>query len=309
MWNWITKNLTLLLAMFILFHVVVFTWFIAENYYKLMNTTKSGTTKSGNTANQGNSDDLQDIKIPNAVLEKTATAKPTTQAALVLGILEQSYARAISTAKPAVVFIETTSVRTVSLKTAGSVTLDPALASASPNQKIGSGVIIDEDGLVLTNHHVIEDAQVIYVTPCTAQKQRYTASLIRADADLDIALIKINADVKFTAALMGNSDGIEIGETIFAVGSPFGFEHTATRGIVSDTSRSLMIGDKRYDDMIQTDAAVNRGNSGGALVNGRGYVIGITTAIYAPTGVFNGLSFAIPVNKIRDSFSDIVYAN
>ena len=124
-------------------------------------------------------------------------------------------------------------------------------------------------------------------------------TVIKKDATTDIAILKIYPTQPLPVAVLGDSDMIQVAERVIAVGSPFGLEQTVTSGIISDDSRNLVIEGETYEDMIQTDAAINRGNSGGPLVNLKGEVIGITTAIYAPTGVFTGVGFAIPVNKVK----------
>lgn len=155
----------------------------------------------------------------------------------------------------------------------------------------GSGFFIDDQGHILTNAHVVEGAEEIIVS--TTNQKEYTAQLIGLDARTDVALLKIDA-TSTPAATLGDSDQLEVGNWVLAIGSPFGFDYTATAGIVSAVSRSLP--DGTYVPFIQTDAAVNPGNSGGPLFNLDGEVIGINSQIYSRTGSFNGLAFAIPIN-------------
>lgn len=159
----------------------------------------------------------------------------------------------------------------------------------------GSGFIIENDGYIMTNAHVVKDTETITVT-MTDQKE-YDAELIGLDVKSDIAVIKIDAK-NLPTAKVGNSDDVEVGEWVLAIGSPFGFEYTATKGIISAVSRSLP--DGQYVPFIQTDAAVNPGNSGGPLFNLDGEVIGVNTLIYSRSGGFNGLAFAVPMNTAMD---------
>lgn len=159
----------------------------------------------------------------------------------------------------------------------------------------GSGFVIEKDGYIMTNAHVVKDAETITVT-MTDQKE-YDAELIGLDVKSDIAVIKVDAK-NLPTAKIGDSDKVEVGEWVLAIGSPFGFEYTATKGIVSAVSRSLP--DGQYVPFIQTDAAVNPGNSGGPLFNLKGKVIGVNTLIYSRSGGFNGLAFAVPMNTAMD---------
>ena len=168
----------------------------------------------------------------------------------------------------------------------------------------GSGVIISPDGLIITNNHVIEDATKIEVT--TNDNVRYTARLVGTDAYTDIAVLKIDVDQPLPYMSFGNSDHTQIGEWVLAIGNPFNLNSTVTAGIISAKSRDLNTQDQKNQSFIQTDAAVNRGNSGGALVNTRGELIGINTAITSMSGGFEGYSFAVPSNIARKVFEDIV---
>ena len=173
----------------------------------------------------------------------------------------------------------------------------------------GSGVIINSEGYIVTNNHVIDKAKTIEVT--LNNNKKYEAELIGTDPNTDLAVLKIKAD-HLQPVTIGNSDDVRIGEWVLAVGNPFDLTSTVTAGIVSAKSRNInIIGSRKKDALpiesfIQTDAAVNPGNSGGALVNVRGELIGINTAIASNTGSYAGYSFAIPVNLMRKVVGDIM---
>ena len=168
----------------------------------------------------------------------------------------------------------------------------------------GSGVIVSPDGYIITNYHVIENNSTIEIT--TNNNKTFTAKVIGTDPDTDIAVLKINADKKLPYIYFGNSDTTRIGEWVLAVGNPFNLNSTVTAGIISAKSRDLNKRDRKNESYIQTDAAVNRGNSGGALVNTNGELIGINTAISSMTGGYVGYSFAVPSNVARKIFEDII---
>ena len=157
----------------------------------------------------------------------------------------------------------------------------------------GSGVIISPDGYIVTNNHVIDGADSIQVT--LNNNKSYTATVVGRDPDTDIALIKIKAE-NLPVIKFGDSDNLKLGEWVLAVGNPFNLTSTVTAGIVSAKGRSLDLdGSYKLESFIQTDAALNMGNSGGALVNTKGELVGITSAIISPTGTYSGNSFAIPM--------------
>ena len=163
-------------------------------------------------------------------------------------------------------------------------------------RSLGSGFVIDSDGSILTNNHVVENATKIVVK--LADDQEYEAKVVGRDQKTDIAIIKINAKTGLTAANLGDSDALEVGEWVVAIGNPFGLDSTVTSGIVSAKGRH--IGQGPYDNFIQTDASINPGNSGGPLLNLRGEVIGINTAIFSRTGGNIGIGFAIPINLVKE---------
>ena len=166
---------------------------------------------------------------------------------------------------------------------------------------IGSGVIITEDGYIITNNHVVAQSDKVMVT--LNDKRKFEAKLIGTDPDTDIALLKIDA-TGLQPIEYGNSDDVVLGEWVLAVGNPYNLTSTVTAGIISAKARGL--GNKmNLESFLQTDAAVNPGNSGGALVNAKGELIGINTAIQSPTGSYSGYSFAVPVNVARKVVSDL----
>ena len=168
----------------------------------------------------------------------------------------------------------------------------------------GSGVIISPDGYIITNNHVIDGAQSIEIT--TNANKTFDAELIGTDPNTDIALLKIETDETLDYTTFGDSNSARIGEWVLAVGNPFNLNSTVTAGIISAKSRDLNKSDGVNESYIQTDAAVNRGNSGGALVNTSGELIGINTAITSISGGFVGYSFAVPSNIARKIFEDII---
>ncbi len=161
---------------------------------------------------------------------------------------------------------------------------------------VGSGFIIDSNGTILTNYHVVGDAEKISVT--LSDGRRHDAKVIGKDQKTDIAVIKIDAGRDLPAVTLGDSDRLEVGEWVVAIGNPFGLDHTVTSGIVSAKGRQIGAGP--YDNFIQTDASINPGNSGGPLLNLRGEVVGINTAIFSQSGGNIGIGFAIPTNSVKD---------
>jgi serine protease Do len=166
----------------------------------------------------------------------------------------------------------------------------------------GSGVIISEDGYIVTNNHVIQNATALEIT--LNNNKSYKAKLIGTDSKMDIALLKVDADEKLPYIIFGDSDNIKVGEWVLAVGNPYNLNSTVTAGIVSAKARDLS--NQGLQSFIQTDAAVNPGNSGGALVNTRGELIGINTMISSPTGSYAGYSFAVPSNVTRKIIEDLM---
>ncbi|MFN8545083.1 MAG: trypsin-like peptidase domain-containing protein [Candidatus Binatia bacterium] len=166
---------------------------------------------------------------------------------------------------------------------------------------LGSGVLVEADGTILTNEHVVLRASKIHVT--LADGRELEAKLVGADADADLAVLRVKGTGDFPHVALGTSRDLMIGETVIAIGNPFGLSHTVTTGVVSAVGRSVQNGDRAYTDFIQTDASINPGNSGGPLLNIAGELIGINTAIF---GKAQGIGFAIPVDRARRVLKDLV---
>jgi S1-C subfamily serine protease len=175
-----------------------------------------------------------------------------------------------------------------------------------PVEGAGSGFIIDPRGYILTNYHVVAGAQTMEVI--LGDQSRYPAKFIGADQRNDVALIKIEPRGKQLATLpLGDSSTLQVGQKVLAIGDPFGFQSTLTTGVVSALGRTVQTSQSTYiDEAIQTDASINRGNSGGPLINTHGEVIGINSAIYTPTGTTAGIGFAIPINSAKLIANDLM---
>ncbi|MES2748331.1 MAG: trypsin-like peptidase domain-containing protein [Bacteroidota bacterium] len=197
-------------------------------------------------------------------------------------------------------------VKNVSIRTVSNPIMEFFYGSRGGQQQeqigTGSGVIISEDGYIVTNNHVIKDASDLEIT--LNNKKVYKAKLIGTDSKMDIALLKIDADEKLPYSTFADSDQVKVGEWVLAVGNPYNLTSTVTAGIVSAKARNLDT--KGIQSFIQTDAAVNPGNSGGALVNTRGELVGINTMISSQTGSYVGYSFAVPSNITRKIIEDIM---
>ena len=175
-----------------------------------------------------------------------------------------------------------------------------------PVEGAGSGFVIDSRGYILTNFHVVQEAQSIEVV--LGDQSKYVAKFIGADQRNDVALIKIDPKGKKLVALpLGDSSALQVGQKVLAIGNPFGFQSTLTTGIVSALGRTVQTSQTTFiDEAIQTDAAINRGNSGGPLINSHGEVIGINSAIYTPSGTTAGIGFAIPINTAKSIANDLI---
>ncbi|UCG77895.1 MAG: DegQ family serine endoprotease [Nitrospirota bacterium] len=170
------------------------------------------------------------------------------------------------------------------------------------SRALGSGVIVSKDGYILTNNHVVKDADEIKVL--LYDKRELSGKIIGSDPKTDLAIIKIDSN-DLPVLKMGNSDKLNVGSLVIAVGNPYGLSHTVTMGIVSAVGRAN-VGIADYEDFIQTDAAINPGNSGGALVNTKGELIGINTAIFSTTGGYQGIGFAIPSNMASNVMNSLI---
>jgi len=175
-----------------------------------------------------------------------------------------------------------------------------------PVQGAGSGFVIDPRGYILTNYHVVEGAQSIEVV--LGDRSRYPAKFIGADQRNDVALVKIEPKGKQVVSLsLGDSAALQVGQKVLAIGNPFGFQSTLTTGVVSALGRTVQTSQSTFiEEAIQTDAAINQGNSGGPLINSHGEVIGINSAIYTPSGTTAGIGFAIPINTAKTIANDLI---
>ncbi|NWF98177.1 MAG: DegQ family serine endoprotease [Nitrospirae bacterium] len=229
----------------------------------------------------------------------------------ILSKVGQATAEIVDAVKPAVVNISTT--RTI--KTQGG--FDPFFDDPffrrffgdrfkAPKERkssgLGSGVIVDSNGYILTANHVIQGSEEIKVT--LSDKREFMGKIVGSDAMSDIAVIKIEAK-DLPVVKMGNSSKLRVGETVLAIGSPYGLSQTVTMGIVSAVGRAN-VGIADYEDFIQTDAAINPGNSGGALVNVRGELVGINTAIFSTSGGYQGIGFAVPTSMAKAVMDSLI---
>jgi serine protease Do len=170
---------------------------------------------------------------------------------------------------------------------------------------LGSGVVVDRNGYIVTNNHVVDKADRIQVK-FTGDPTQYDAKVVGVDAPTDLAVIRITGKNSLTPAKIGNSDAVQVGDWAIAIGSPFGFQATVTAGIISAKERDITGESSQFQHFLQTDAAINPGNSGGPLLNIRGEVIGINTAIASRSGGYQGIGFALPVNMAVKVYNDII---
>ncbi|MBF0629864.1 MAG: trypsin-like peptidase domain-containing protein [Magnetococcales bacterium] len=178
--------------------------------------------------------------------------------------------------------------------------------SGVSQESIGSGIIVTTEGHVLTNFHVVENAKnVVVLVYNGAGDKSFFAEVVARDNTRDLALLLIeSADIQLKPAALGNSENAQIGDSVITIGSPYGLNHSVSKGIVSGKRKVVNIGGVLHKGLLQTDAAINRGNSGGPLVDGQGWVIGVNTAIYTTTSAFSGVGFAVPINAARDFLED-----
>lgn len=218
-----------------------------------------------------------------------------------------SYAKAVTTAAPAVVNIFSTKIVTQRIPlfddpVAQHLFGNPAVARQRLERSLGSGVIVSQQGYVLTNNHVIENASEILLALHDGRTAE--AKLVGSDPATDLAVLKISLD-KLPTITLGNSDKLQIGDVVLAIGNPFGVGQTVTHGIISATGRTDL-GINAFENFIQTDAPINPGNSGGALVNAYGQLIGINTAIFSRSGGSQGIGFAIPTSLATQVLKQII---
>jgi serine peptidase DegS len=219
--------------------------------------------------------------------------------------VRRSFADAVSRAGPAVVNIYTARVVSSTQSSANGSPLlrqNPANVRRRVEGSLGSGVILDSDGHLVTNHHVIQGANQIRVQ--LADGRVATPTIVGTDPDTDLAVLRVDLENP-PVMPMGRSNVLRAGDVVLAIGNPFGLSQTVTQGIVSATGRGRL-GVTDFEDFIQTDAAINFGNSGGALINTEGELIGINTAVLAQTLGTDGISFAIPVNMVRGVMDQII---
>lgn len=228
-----------------------------------------------------------------------------------LAELQQAFNTAAARAGQAVV-----SVQVIKEETQSVVEPDYYFGYMLPSEKLyryrsaglGSGVIIDKRGYVLTNRHVVAGAVRIKILTQDARgvEKEWVAAAAGDDPALDVALLKIKGGGEFPALELNGDATLKVGDFVMAVGYPFGFKQTVTSGIISALNASLPVEGRKYEKLIQTDAAINHGNSGGPLLNLKGEVIGINTAIASPTGVFAGMGFAVPASEIKRVLDDLI---
>ncbi len=220
-----------------------------------------------------------------------------------------SYSKAVKTAAPSVVSIKAISlVEEKNPLTQLNPLLDRFFGERSPHSNnsqlktsLGSGVILSGDGLILTNYHVIANTREILITLMDGRSAK--AQRVGVDPETDLALLKINLK-NLPAIRLSNSDQLEVGDVVLAIGNPYGVGQTVTQGIISATGRNR-VGLNTYENFIQTDAAINPGNSGGALINAYGELVAINSAIYSQSGAYQGISFSIPVNLAVEVMQDL----
>ncbi len=292
------KHLTLWIAILVVLNLLVLAW--AGSTFGLGSGWTFGARGDAPQASAG-----QLASADQPVLAEDVRVDPN----LVLTCTQDSYSTAVAAVRPAVVSIR------------GQKAWEDAEGNALPDagpyldgrpiegDQLGTGIIVDPRGYILTNGHIVAGASGLEVQVFSAGEPRYSAQVVYEEKGLNLAILRTHPLGPLPSAVLGNSDMVEVGDVVLAIGSPFGLEQTVTMGIISDTKRTLRIRETTYRDMMQTDAAINRGNSGGPLVNIQGEVIGINTAIYAPTGVFSGIGFAIPINQAKGLIVRAVYGD
>src|SRR4029079_13588688 len=241
---------------------------------------------------------------------RTTVAQPDIQVARAPEALSASFAEIARRVEPAVVNIETTQNQPeISEKDedkedqSSNPLIDMFRHPRRPSRGIGSGFIINPKGYILTNHHVVEDAARITVGLQSGEKFRGT--VVGVDPETDVAVIKIDAPKDLPTVTLGDSNAAQVGDWVLAMGSPFGLDQTVTAGIISKKERETPYFNV-FQRFLQTDAAINRGNSGGPLVNMRGEVIGMNSQIATSTGDYNGIGFALPANETNFVYKQLI---
>lgn len=226
----------------------------------------------------------------------------------VVNTMQDSYHTIIEHVRPTLVSIDVAVTGPAEIELNPGAGVSPVAGAPVANYtRVGSGVIIADKGYVLTSYHVIEGATALKATVYgPGGSNDYALKVVNIDKTTDLALLRLLGDGPFSSASLGDSDAVRSGDVVLAMGSPFGFDQTITTGIISSRNRTVTIGGRVFEGMFQTDTPLNKGNSGGPLVNTRGEVIAINTAIYSPTGVSSGVGFAIPVNQAASLVGGVV---
>lgn len=246
-------------------------------------------------------------KTAPVALAATLAMAPMLVPTMAFAVPAGGYGDLVEEVAPAVVFIEVTAAAQTNVDTPQSMPdalrkrFEQQNPETTPRGGLGSGFIISEDGQIVTNHHVVDGAQSVKVT--LTDGRTFDAEVIGSDPATDIALISIKADVALPFVNFGSSDTMRVGDEVVAVGNPFGLSSTVTSGIISAKSRDIHAGP--YDEFIQTDAAINRGNSGGPLFNNDGDVVGVNTAIISPGGGSVGIGFSVPSDMVREVVAEL----
>ncbi len=236
--------------------------------------------------------------------DNTTTNARLTNSPNTIASAPQDFTAAADRAMPAVVNI--TAIKEVEPRNSQEKRYFDFFGTPRPSEATGSGVIISSKGYIVTNNHVIKGSTKVELS--LYDKRKFTATLVGTDPNTDLAVLKVESPENLPTIDMANSDEIRIGEWVLAVGNPFELTSTVTAGIVSAKGRNINIlgGRQSIESFIQTDAAVNPGNSGGALVNAKGELVGINTAIATPTGTYAGYSFAVPINLVKKVVQDLI---
>ncbi|MBF0607169.1 MAG: trypsin-like peptidase domain-containing protein [Magnetococcales bacterium] len=228
-------------------------------------------------------------------------------------ISQKTYHEVIDAVRPALVGIDVAvgpmqNAQAPDMNNNNNVTFIAAGEPAVNYTRVGSGVIIEPSGYVLSSYHVVSGAVAMKATVYDAEggARDYQLKLVNADKENDLALLLIQGKGPFPYAFLGDANKARTGDFVLAMGSPYGFDQTITNGIISSRNRTITIGGRIYEGMLQTDAPINKGNSGGPLVNLDGEVIGINTAIYSPMGTFSGIAFAVPIDRASELVAGVV---
>ncbi|MBZ9810820.1 DegQ family serine endoprotease [Mesorhizobium sp. BR1-1-9] len=272
--------------------------------FATMSTVRQALAEDAPKADPGLSDVLTDLL--HGVEGENATSGPDKRVPFGREEVQLSFAPLVKQTAPAVVNVYASQTAKVVSPFEGDPFFEEFFGRAQPRAQssLGSGVLVDPSGVIVTNFHVIKDADEVKVA--TADGREFTSKVMLKDETLDLAVLKIESDKPFPVIAIGDSDALEVGDLVLAIGNPFGVGQTTTSGIVSALARShIGVSDSGY--FIQTDAAINPGNSGGALINMGGQLVGINTAIFSRSGGSIGIGFAIPANMVR-AFADAAKA-